>query len=68
MVLIDGMNHVLKIVGDDMASRMASYGDPTLPVTPGLIEAVSSFVNDLCSESRYPMKKGLIGIDQALRL
>lgn len=47
LVLIDGMNHVLKLVGDDMASQMASYGDPALPVAPDLIEAVSSFVNGL---------------------
>ena len=44
--VIEGMNHVLKVVDDDMATQMASYGDPALPVAPELIEAVSVFIRD----------------------
>jgi pimeloyl-ACP methyl ester carboxylesterase len=45
LVIIEGMNHVLKIVGDDEALQQKSYVSPDLPVAPQLINAVSSFVN-----------------------
>lgn len=44
VAIIDGMNHVLKMVGPDPAEQQGSYGDPTLPVAPELVEAVSGFV------------------------
>jgi hypothetical protein len=44
LLLIDGMNHVLKSVPSDMAKQQASYSDPLLPVAPQLIDAVASFL------------------------
>jgi pimeloyl-ACP methyl ester carboxylesterase len=45
LVIVEGMNHVLKIVGDDQALQQKSYVSPDLPVAPQLIDALSSFVN-----------------------
>ena len=42
--IIDGMNHVLKIVDGDTNKQMASYSDPALPIAPRLVEAISAFV------------------------
>jgi len=44
LVIIDGMNHVLKLVPADMTQQMKSYSDPSLPVAPQLVDAVASFV------------------------
>lgn len=44
-VSLPGMNHVLKQVPDgDMAANLAAYGDPSLPLASGLVEAVAGFV------------------------
>jgi pimeloyl-ACP methyl ester carboxylesterase len=43
LVIVDGMNHVMKDVGDDRMAQLNSYGDPSLPVDSRLIEAVVSF-------------------------
>lgn len=45
LVLVEDMNHVLKEVpeGDD---PFASYGDPTLPLADGLVDAIAAFVGD----------------------
>ena len=44
VLIIDGMNHVMKSVPADRAAQIKSYGDPTLPVVPALVEAVSKAV------------------------
>ena len=44
LVLVEGMNHLLKMVGDDEAKQKKSYGSPEFPVAPQLIDALSSFV------------------------
>lgn len=44
LVIIDGMNHVFKMVGDDEALQRSSYGDPSLPDAPPLIDAIAEFV------------------------
>jgi len=46
LLLIEGMNHVLKTVPNDPARQVASYSDPTLPVAPELVNETSSFVNE----------------------
>ena len=43
--LIDGMNHVLKMVPDS-SQQLASYSDPSLPVAPRLIDVIAGFVAD----------------------
>jgi pimeloyl-ACP methyl ester carboxylesterase len=44
LLVIEGMNHVLKAVPADRARQAASYSDPTLPVVPQLIEEVAAFI------------------------
>ena len=47
LLLIDGMNHVLKTVPNELDKQVSSYSDPTLPVAPDLISAISKFVNQI---------------------
>ncbi len=45
LVLLAGVNHVLKHVeGDDRAANVASYADPALPLAEGVAEAIVEFV------------------------
>lgn len=44
LVVIPGMNHVLKTAPADRAANVATYHDPSLPLAPGLIDAVAGFV------------------------
>lgn len=44
LLLIEGMNHVLKTVPNDRAKQVSSYSDPNLPVTPELISRLTEFV------------------------
>ncbi len=42
---LPGMNHVLKTVPPgDMAANLAAYGDPALPLDPGLVPGIVSFI------------------------
>jgi pimeloyl-ACP methyl ester carboxylesterase len=45
LLLLDGMNHVLKVVAPDPELQIASYGDPSLPVDEKLVEAVARFAH-----------------------
>jgi pimeloyl-ACP methyl ester carboxylesterase len=47
MVLVNGMNHVLKAVSADMKEQIASYGNPMLPVVPTLVDGIAKFVQAL---------------------
>ncbi len=42
--LIDGMNHVLKAAPAERAANVATYGNPDLPLAPGLLDAIIQFV------------------------
>jgi pimeloyl-ACP methyl ester carboxylesterase len=44
LLLIDGMNHVMKSVPADQAAQMKSYSDPSLPVVPQLVDAIAVLV------------------------
>jgi pimeloyl-ACP methyl ester carboxylesterase len=44
LVIVDGMNHVLKLVPADMSRQLKSYSDPSLPVAPQLVSTLASFV------------------------
>ncbi len=45
LVLLPGVNHVLKLVAtDDRAANRATYGDPTLPIAPAVVDTVAAFV------------------------
>lgn len=43
LAIIDGMNHVLKMVSGDVAAQMPSYSDPSLPVSPELVARITAF-------------------------
>ena len=46
LVLIDGMNHVLKEVPADHEKQLASYGDAALPVVPKLVDEIANLINN----------------------
>ena len=44
---IPAMNHVLKdIAGGDVAANRASYADPSLAVSPALVDGIAAFITD----------------------
>ncbi len=47
LVLITGMNHILKQAPLTRDQNLATYGNPDLPVDPTLVSTVVSFVNKL---------------------
>jgi len=45
LVLLPNANHVLKQVdSDDISANVATYADPGLPLAPGVLDAISSFL------------------------
>ena len=44
LVVIDGMNHVLRSAPADRAGNVATYRNPALPLAPGLVAAVAHFL------------------------
>lgn len=47
LVLVEGMNHVLKQAPADRAKNAATYQDPSLPIDAKLVTAITQFVNQL---------------------
>src|SRR5215475_10612921 len=47
LVVVSGMNHVMKVVGDDRSKQMASYSDPTLPIAAEVPRAIAAFLQKL---------------------
>lgn len=44
LVVIDGMNHVLKIAPAARGANRAAYADPALPLAPALVPAIADFI------------------------
>lgn len=44
LTVFENMNHVLKNSEADPAKNMATYGDPSLPLTEGLVEVIAEFI------------------------
>jgi fermentation-respiration switch protein FrsA (DUF1100 family) len=44
LLIVDGMNHVLKVVPAEQGAQLRSYGDPTLPVAPQLIDGIATLI------------------------
>ena len=45
LVILPTVNHVLKVVtSDSPAANMATYADPSLPIAPGVVDAIARFV------------------------
>ncbi|WP_053157266.1 alpha/beta hydrolase [Pseudomonas sp. P1.8] len=49
LVLIEGMNHVLRIVPNDVKRQLASYKDPNLPLAAELGTRILGFIDGLRS-------------------
>ncbi|NWA03924.1 alpha/beta hydrolase [Pseudomonas gingeri] len=47
LVLVDGMNHVLRIVPADVQRQLASYNDPQLPLAAELEGRITAFIDGL---------------------
>lgn len=45
LLIIDGMNHVLKESDSNVQNNMATYKNPDLPLKPGLVDAIADFIN-----------------------
>jgi pimeloyl-ACP methyl ester carboxylesterase len=55
LVLLPGVNHVLKAVAsDDRAANVATYADPDLPIAPALVDAIADFIRAAGSGHRDP--------------
>jgi pimeloyl-ACP methyl ester carboxylesterase len=47
LLLVEGMNHIMKKVPDDQTQQIKSYGDPSLPIVPEMIERMVAFIKGL---------------------
>ncbi len=47
LVIIEGMNHILKEAGTDKEKNMETYDNPDLPLHPEYSKAVILFINAL---------------------
>jgi pimeloyl-ACP methyl ester carboxylesterase len=46
LVILPGVNHLLKLAPADRAGNIATYANPALPLAPGVVDAVADFVHD----------------------
>jgi hypothetical protein len=46
MLLIDGMNHVLKTAPADRAGNIATYNNPDLPIRDEVVDAIAAFIRN----------------------
>jgi len=44
LVVWEGVNHVLKVAPADRAGNIATYGNPNLPLAPGVVDDVAGFI------------------------
>jgi pimeloyl-ACP methyl ester carboxylesterase len=51
VVIVEGMNHVLKTAQGSIAQQMPSYSDPDLPVVPQVLTEIGGFVKGLRARS-----------------
>jgi uncharacterized protein len=47
LLVVEGMNHVLKEAPPGRAAQGPAYSDPSIPVVPRLIDELAAFVNAL---------------------
>jgi len=46
LVIIDGMNHVLKDAPKSRRKNIATYKKPNLPISDGVVEAIRVFIEE----------------------
>jgi hypothetical protein len=44
LVLLPQVNHLLKVAPADRGPNLATYADPSLPLAPGVVEAIATFL------------------------
>jgi pimeloyl-ACP methyl ester carboxylesterase len=44
LIKLEGVNHVLRVAPLDRAANLATYGDPALPLAPGVVDAIADFM------------------------
>ncbi|MEI8053028.1 MAG: alpha/beta hydrolase, partial [Bacteroidota bacterium] len=44
LIVVKGMNHILKIVPEDKSENIKSYGNPDLPIAAELVAQIVSFI------------------------
>lgn len=55
IALLPGVNHVLKTApADNPTTNLATYGDATLPIAPGVVDAVAEFIADNPQRTESP--------------
>ncbi|WP_158156750.1 alpha/beta fold hydrolase [Pseudomonas sp.] len=47
LVVVDGMNHVMRIVDDNLKAQVASYNNPNLPLADALGSALTGFIGKI---------------------
>ncbi len=45
LVILQGVNHILKEAPADRPGNLRTYGDPSLPIAPEAVDAIASFVD-----------------------
>lgn len=45
LAILPGVNHVLKAAPADRAGNAATYADPSRPIAPGVVDAVTTFID-----------------------
>ena len=45
LLMVDGMNHVLKMVSNDQQKQAASYSDPSLSIAPDVVQGVVDLIS-----------------------
>ncbi|MBL6852752.1 MAG: alpha/beta hydrolase [Alphaproteobacteria bacterium] len=46
LVILPGVNHVLKIAPADRPGNLATYANPALPLAPGIADAIAGFMKE----------------------
>jgi len=53
LLVIEGMNHILKNVSADIQEQIASYSDPDLPVMTELVGGIATYITAIDHDSCY---------------
>ena len=46
LVMLAGVNHILKLAPADRAANAATYTNPNLPLAPGVVDVIADFVHE----------------------
>ncbi|MDE2430853.1 MAG: alpha/beta fold hydrolase [Burkholderiales bacterium] len=61
LLIVRGMNHVLKIVGTDRASQLSSYSEPDLPLATPLLTGIDAFLRSSLPATTLTQPKPVAG-------